>query len=107
MDDEAAVAEEGGVALERRRELVQVGRLEGVRRDGAVLAAQVADLARLLQGLVAGHRVAADEWVEVGRGVGAVAVAGDGLVVQVVGWWFRLVESADDGKVYAHAAVAG
>lgn len=85
VEDEAQVAEESLVAVGGGGKLVQVGGCEGVRGDSAVFAAQVTDLAGLREGLVAGGGVAADEGVEVRLGFGAVAILGDGSLVQVVG----------------------
>lgn len=91
MQDEAAVAEEGADAAEGGGVVVRVGGDEGPaaavagrRADAAVLAGQVADLARLRARGVAGGHLAALEGVEVREGPGAVAVGGDGLVVDVV-----------------------
>lgn len=89
MQDEAAVAEESADAVEGRREVVRVRGGEGPvvarsRADVAMLARQVADLARLRARGVAWRLLAALERVQVREGRGAVAVSGDGLVVDVV-----------------------
>jgi hypothetical protein len=84
VDDEAAVAEEGADALLRRRIQVHVLGREGVRGDLAVLAGQVADLAGLGQGGVAGRGLAADERVQMPESLGAVAVGRDRSCVDVV-----------------------
>lgn len=103
VHDEAPVAEEGADALLEGGVGVVKGELEGVRVGLAVLAAQVADLA-VLGGLgVAGGVLAADEGVEVGEGLRAVAVLGDGGDVEVVRFWFRVslvirVESKEVGS---------
>jgi hypothetical protein len=85
---DAEVAKEALVALGRRRKQVEVRRLELVvaRGDLAVLAAQVADLARLGRVRVARRRRRAPVGVQVGQRLGAVAVGGDGRLVQVVGF---------------------
>jgi hypothetical protein len=87
VEDEAAVAEEGALALDERAVAVDVGGLEGVlcRVDEAVLAAQVADLAGLWALVVAGNGLAADVGVEMGLGGGAVAILGNRGGVDVVG----------------------
>ena len=89
MDDYGAIAEKGADALLGRGVQVGVGLLEGavlVGDDVAPLAGQVAHLTG--GGLlgVAGGRFAADEGVQVGERLGAVAVFGDGVDVEVVGW---------------------
>lgn len=94
VHDEAPVPEEGADALLERGVGVVEGELEGVRVGLAVLAAQVADLA-VLGGLgVAGGVLAADEGVEVGERLRAVAVLGDGGDVEVVRFDFALVLSS-------------
>lgn len=92
MQHEAAVPEEGALAFDERRVPVDVGGVEGGAVlpagggvDEAVFAAQVADLAGFGGGGVAGRRAPADVRVEVGEGLGAVAVVGHGGVVEVVG----------------------
>ncbi len=96
VDDDAAVAKEGADALQRRRVQVDVRRLPlaHVRGDGAVLAAEVAHLARRRRRLVARRRLAADVGVQVRQRRRAVAV-GHGRHVEVVGCgagqqWTRL-----------------
>lgn len=84
MDDEGAVSEEGAEALLGGGEVVEVGGVEGVGGDLAVLAGEVADLAGLGEELVAGGGFAADEGVEVCEGCGAVAVGGNGEGVEVI-----------------------
>lgn len=88
VDNHTAAAKEALAVLGRGRKQVEVGCLERVlaRRDLAVLAAQVADLA-LLGGVgVAGRGVAALVGVQVAQRAGAVAVGRDGGFVEVVGW---------------------
>lgn len=85
MEDEAAVAEEGAGALDDGEVRVDVG-LFVVDGDGAVLAAQVTDLARLGLGAIALGGLAADEGIEMGESLGAVAIFGDGVNVEVVCW---------------------
>jgi len=89
MDDDRAVAEEGADALFGRGVQIGVGLLEGavlVGDDVAPLAGQVAHLTG--GGLlgVARSCFAADEGVQVGERLGAVAVGRDGVDVEVVGW---------------------
>jgi hypothetical protein len=87
VHDDAEVAKEALVALGRRRKQVEVRRLELVvaRGDLAVLAAQVADLARLGRVRVARRGGRAPVGVQVGERLRAVAVGGDGGFVEVVG----------------------
>jgi len=66
---------------------------EGAGHDFAMLAGQIAHLACLRLGRVAGRHLAADVGVKMGKGAGAVAVGGDGLVVDVVHWSFVLIPS--------------
>lgn len=112
MDDEGAVAEEGGGAggggeveveeavrgvMNRSGCAGKGGNKrglpggEGAHHDFAVLAGQIADLACLRHGWVAWGHLAADVGVLVGEGAGAVAVGGDGLVMDVVYWDIVLV----------------
>jgi len=56
----------------------------GQRRDLAVLAAQVADLAGLWSRCVAGWVLTTDEGVQMSEGLGAVTRGGNRLVVDVV-----------------------
>lgn len=88
MQHKTAVSKKGANALLCRGKVVGKSGLEGAvvarRGDGAVLACEVADLARLGPCWVAGSRFAALVGVEVGEGAGAVAVVWYGLVVDVV-----------------------
>lgn len=86
MNDDTPIAKERFRALLGGDEQVEVGGLEGRGGDVAVFAGQVAHLACLRLGRVAGGDLAAEEGVEVGEGAGAGAVGGDGLVVDVVDW---------------------
>lgn len=86
VDDDGAVADEatqtgqcGCVEVE-----VLLGQTGAV--DGAVLAAEITDLAGLRLGRIAERVFAALVGVEMGEGAGAVAVGGNGLVVDVVHW---------------------
>lgn len=87
MEDEAAVAEEGTLALDERTVGVEVGGLVGVlgRFDEAVLATKIADLASLGARVVTGDGLAADVGVKMRPGAGAVAVRRDRSRVNVVG----------------------
>lgn len=85
VQDKAEVADKGGTRGVGRREQVAVRDIEGVGRDLAVLARQITDLARLLEGGVTGWVVVADKGVEVACSGGAVAVGRDGRGVDVVG----------------------
>ena len=60
--------------------------MEGRLLDGTVFAAQVADFAGLGVLLVALNLCASAVGVEVGEGCGAVAILGNGSLVQVVAW---------------------
>ena len=94
VDHKAPVAEEGADALSGRRELVIVRDLEGIRRDLAVLAAQVTNLARLGElGITCGI-FAAEERVQVGERLGAVSIAGDRINVDMVRCSRALVTAA-------------
>lgn len=96
MDDNRAIAEESANTRLRGKIIINVGLLEAGALDLAVFAAVVADLAGFWLGFVAGGIFAADEGVEMGEGLGAVAVFGDGLVVDVVGVWaFSLEETVE------------
>lgn len=67
MDHDRSVAEVGWAAgLERRVEVKVLGH-EGIRRDLAVLSAEVADLARLGLGSIAGRSLAAMVRVQMGQ----------------------------------------
>lgn len=86
MNNEAAV-EDGGVgATVHRAEDIRVCGLIGVGIDGAVLAAQITNLASLRVRLVTGRRLAADGRVQVRAGRGTVSIIRDLLLVDVVGW---------------------
>lgn len=85
MDDKAPIAEKGAYALSCRGELVIVRDHEGIRRDLAMLAAQVANLAGLGEPGVAGRVFAADERIQVSEGLGAVAVARNRFGMDVIG----------------------
>lgn len=86
MNHDAEVAEEGRVRRVQRG--VQVGELgpegAGALGDGAVLAAQVAHLARLGGFGVARGLLAALVGVQVRPSRGAVAIIGDGTGMDVV-----------------------
>jgi hypothetical protein len=85
VDDDGAVAEEARGALLGGGVEIEIGGLEGAGSgDVAVFAGEVAHLAGLRCGWVAGGPFAADVRVEMREGGGAVAVGGDGLVVDVV-----------------------
>lgn len=86
MHDDGAIAEKGARPLLGGGVEVEVGVLEGAVGGGDVaeFAGEVADLAGLRLGGVAGGLFAALVGVEVGARRGAVAVGGDGLVVDVV-----------------------
>lgn len=89
MEDEAAVAEVGALALDQRRvRVAELGRerFRRVAADLAVLPAQVALLARLRPSWVAGRVLASDVLVQVCLCGCAVAVLGDGGDVDVVDW---------------------
>ena len=84
VEDDAAVADEvadtgGGGGVE-----VEVGGREGAAGHVAVLACEIADLAGEGGDGVARRNLAALEGIQVPKGTGAVAVGGDGLVVDVV-----------------------
>jgi hypothetical protein len=84
VNDNTPVAEECANALGGRGELVIVRNLEGIRRDAAVLAAQIANLAGLREPRVARRVLAAEKRIQVGQRLGAVAVAGDRVDVDMV-----------------------
>lgn len=84
MEDEAPVAKEGAGAANEGGVVIGVGGGKRVVGDLAVLARKVANLAGLGGGGVAGGALAALEGVEVAQSIGAVAVGGHGLVVDVV-----------------------
>lgn len=87
MEHDAAVEEVGARTLNERRVLVKVTGAEGglTLGDGAVLAGQIADLARLGLALVADGVFAALGRVKVSESGAAVAVLRDGVDVDVVG----------------------
>ena len=99
MDDDGAVAEEAARARPGGGEEVEVGGLEGADAgDLAVFAGEVADLAGLGLGGIAGGHFTADVGVEVGEGGGAVSGGGDGLVVDVVDWEMREGQDGEIGR---------
>lgn len=86
VEDEASVAEvRAADFLSEGRVRVVVGSLERVFRDLAVLATQITNLAGLGVLGVASRILPALERVEVSQRLGAVAVLGNGVDVQVVG----------------------
>lgn len=87
VEDDAAVEEVGARALNERGVLVQVAGAEGglVLVSRAVLARQIANLARLGLALVADGVLAALGGVKVSAGGSTVSVLGDGVDVDVVG----------------------
>lgn len=85
VNDEAAVAKVCADAILCRDELIIERQLEGVRSDLAVLAAQVTDLASLGEVGVTRRILATNERVEMSQRLGAVAVGGNGVDVDVVG----------------------
>lgn len=84
MDHKAPIAEERADALSSRGELVIVRDHEGIRRDLAMLAAQVANLAGLGKLGIAWGIFAAEERVQMGERLGAVSIAGDRINVDMV-----------------------
>ena len=86
MEDEGAVAEEGGISGERGCEGVDIGGGERVGGDLAVFAGKVAYLAGLWESAFAAGRLTADKGVEMSAGVGAVSITCDGGFVDVVHW---------------------
>ena len=88
MDDDAAVAEERSHAFLGRGVEFEIEGLEtgGIGRDsdGAMLAAQIADLARLGLGGVAGGRFATFVGVKMAESAGAVAIGGHWGDVNVI-----------------------
>lgn len=83
VNDKAAVLDRGIGAKVERTELVVEGELVGVRRDLAILAAQIADLAGLGSVLVTHRILATDVGVKVSLSGSAVAVARDSGLVNV------------------------
>ena len=86
MQSKRAVSEEGTQAWESRGEFVDVGGLEGIRGYFTVFAGEIADLAGLGEGRIAGGGFPTDERIEVAEGAGAVSVGWDGCRVEVVDW---------------------
>ncbi len=85
MDDDGSIAKEAGGSWSGGGEEVEVGGLVATdTRNHAVFAREVADLAGLRSGGIAGRYFAADVGVEMSEGGGAVSVGWDGLVVEVV-----------------------
>lgn len=85
VDDEASVAEEGANATCCRGKLVIVRNLERIRRDLAMLATQVTNLAGLREVGVADRVFATEERIQMGECFGAVAVTRDGIDMDMVG----------------------
>lgn len=86
MEDEASVAEVGADALGKGCVRVVVRSLERIGGDFSVFAAQIADLASLRGGRIAGRVFSSLEGVKVSQGLRAVAIFGHWVYVQVVGW---------------------
>lgn len=86
MDDEAPVAEEGANATCCRGKLVIVRNLERIRRDLAMLAAEVTNLAGLREVGIADRVFATEERIQMGECFGAVAVTRDGIDMDMVGY---------------------
>lgn len=84
VEDNGSVAKEARRVLLERAVGVDVLCAERVLGDVAVLAAQVADLAGLGLGGIAGGGLAALVRIEVSECGGAVAVGGDGRDVEMV-----------------------
>lgn len=84
MQHEAQVAKEGGIVPICGGELVIVRDHEGVRRDRAVFAAQIANLAGLREAGIAGRVFAAEERIQVSARSGAVAVTRNRVGMDVV-----------------------
>ena len=84
MNDDRAVPKKAARARCSGGVKVEEARLEGTGGDIAELPCEVADLALFRLRRVARRGFTADSGVEVGKGTGAVAVGGDGLVVDVV-----------------------
>jgi hypothetical protein len=80
-----------------------------LRGDESVLAAQVTSLARLGLGRIAGRDLAALVRVQVRAGSSAVAVLGDGLLVDVVQEWTASIGKARelDGELDTGTIGAG
>lgn len=85
VDDKGEVAKEGVVVLVGRGVEVEVRGVEGQRLDSAVLAAQVSDLTGLGSRSIALDFSACLVGVQVRQRLGAVAVLGDGLAMEMVG----------------------
>lgn len=85
MEDDAAVTKERTRALDDGQVRVDIGLLV-IGGDGAVLAAQVADLASRRLGGIAWRGLTTDEWIEVGKSLGAVAIFWNRVDVEVIGW---------------------
>lgn len=107
MDDNRAIAEESANTLLSGKILVDVRLLEAGGLDLAVFSAVVADLAGFWLGLVAGGVFAADEGVEMGEGLGAVAIFGDRLVVDMISERAFSLEETAEVDVEFDALAAG
>lgn len=109
MEHDAAVEEVGVRTLNERGVLVNVTGAEGgiVRRNSAVLAGKIADLARLGLTLVADGVLASLSRVKVSAGCCAVAVLGDGFGVNVVSERATLRQAAHFNiELHSNAAIA-
>lgn len=85
MDHEAPVAEEGANATCCGGELFIVRNLEGIRRNLAMLAAQVTNLASLREAGIADRVFATDERVQVSECLGTVAITRDRVDMNMIG----------------------
>jgi hypothetical protein len=86
VDDETAVTEVSTDAVLCRDELIIERKLKGVRSDLAMLATQVTDLTSLREAGVTWRILPTNEGVKMSECLGAVAVGGNGIDVDVIGW---------------------
>lgn len=85
VDDHAAIEEVGTGSFAHSGEVVVELGLERVRCDLTVLAAEVSDLTFRRRSRVTGRILAADERIEMGQGIGAVACGINRVDVEMVG----------------------
>ena len=88
MEDKTAVAKEGTRTLVESKVVVLVvgGVAVVLGLDVAPFAAQVTDLARFRGRGVTRNILTPDEWIQVSKRRGAIAVFGNGFHVDVVSW---------------------